>query len=206
MASDRRAPLSRQRIIETARNLISSEGLDALTLRRLADTLSVSAPTLYDHLEDKEDLLRSVAELEFDLLMGRYEEIANEVPANQPLERIRAQFRTYVRRSQEDPELFRVMFLFPPALGDLTPGLLDAELPAATKAFAMAVGSIEEAIRIGELSADQPLTVALSMWAGAHGVASLLLLGLAPDPAAQDALVTEVANRILAGYGATQTS
>ncbi len=203
MSDDRRAPLSRDVIVERARALISEHGLDALTLRRLADDLSVSATALYAHVTDKEDLLRAVAESEFDVLMARYEEIDATPGSNRPLERIREQFRTYVRRCREDPELFRVMFLFPPALGDAPAG---AELPAATKAFTTAVGAIDDAIAAGELRATDSLTVALSMWAGAHGVASLLLLGLAPSPDAQEALVTEVADRILGGYGATHQS
>ena len=44
--------------MEEARSLISSDGLDALTLRRLADRFSVSAPALYFHFRDKEELLR----------------------------------------------------------------------------------------------------------------------------------------------------
>ena len=206
MSDDRRAPLSRDLIVERARALISEHGLDALTLRRLADDLSVSATALYAHVADKEDLLRAVAESEFDVLMARYEEIDATPGSTRPLERIREQFRTYVRRCREDPELFRVMFLFPPALGELTDAPAGAELPAATKAFTTAVGAIDDAIAAGELRATDSLTVALSMWAGAHGVASLLLLGLAPSPDAQEALVTEVADRILGGYGATHQS
>ena len=52
--------------------LIARDGLDALTLRRLADSFSVSAPALYAHFRDKEDLLRAVAEREFEELMVRY--------------------------------------------------------------------------------------------------------------------------------------
>jgi AcrR family transcriptional regulator len=206
VAIERRAPLSRDLMVETARRLISEHGLDALTLRRLADALSVSAPALYAHFEDKNDLLRAIAEREFDVLMSRYEEIDTRLVSARPIERIREQFRTYVRRSQEDPELFRVMFLFPPDLGELTAAPAGAELPAATKAFTMALGTIDDAIAAGELDTDDAFTVALSMWAGAHGVANLLLLGLAPSADAQDGLVTEVANRILRGYGATHQS
>ena len=61
--------------MEEARSLISSDGLDALTLRRLADRFSVSAPALYFHFRDKEELLRAVAERQFDDLMARYGEI-----------------------------------------------------------------------------------------------------------------------------------
>ena len=44
-----RTPLRREAIIDEARSLISRDGLDALTLRHLADQFSVSAPALYAH-------------------------------------------------------------------------------------------------------------------------------------------------------------
>ncbi|MCB1250372.1 MAG: AMP-binding protein [Acidimicrobiales bacterium] len=71
-AARTRTPLRRDAIVEEARVLIARDGLDALTLRRLADSFSVSAPALYAHFRDKEDLLRAVAEREFEELMVRY--------------------------------------------------------------------------------------------------------------------------------------
>ncbi len=182
--------------------LIARDGLDALTLRRLADSFSVSAPALYAHFRDKEDLLRAVAEREFDELMVRYREIDAASDPARPLDRVRAQCRNYVRMSQEDPELFRVMFLFPPDLGDLLDVPEGAQLPAATQAFQMAVGALEDAIAAGHLDPVDPMVMALTVWAGIHGVASILVLGLDLPPEAQDALVTEVTSRILRGYGA----
>lgn len=198
-----RTPLRREAILDEARALISSDGLDALTLRRLGDRFSVSAPALYAHFRDKEDLLRAVAERQFDELMARYREIDAASDPARPLDRVRAQCRNYVRMSQQDPELFRVMFLFPPDLGGILAVPEGIELPAATQAFQMAVGAIEDAIAAGHLEAEDPLTVAMTVWAGVHGVASILLLGLGMTPEAEDAMVTEVTGRILRGYGAT---
>lgn len=198
-----RPPLRRDAIVEEARALITSDGLDALTLRRLGDRLSVSAPALYAHFDDKADLLRAVAEAQFDDLMARYREIDAAADPAQPLERVRAQCRNYVRMSREDPELFRVMFLFPPDFGGLASVPEGSELPAATQAFRMATGALEDAIAAGHLDAEDPLVVALTIWAGVHGVANILLLGLGMTPEGEDALVTEVTDRILRGYGAT---
>ena len=198
-----RAPLQRETIVDEARDLISKDGLDALTLRRLADRFSVSAPALYFHFRDKEELLRAIAERQFDDLMARYGEIDATADPARPLDRVRAQCRNYVRMSQQDPELFKVMFLFPPDLGGMLGVPEGSELPAATSAFQMAVGALEDAIAAGHLDAEDPLVVAMSLWAGVHGIANLLLLGLGMTPDAEDALVAEVTGRILRGYGAT---
>ena len=56
------ARLTRERITATALDVIDSEGLAAVTMRRVADALGVQAPSLYNHVRSKEELLDAVAE------------------------------------------------------------------------------------------------------------------------------------------------
>ncbi len=56
------APLSRERIVATALELIDRDGLEAVTMRRLAEELGVQAPSLYNHMRSKDALLDAVAE------------------------------------------------------------------------------------------------------------------------------------------------
>jgi AcrR family transcriptional regulator len=62
MARPRQALLNRQRIVETATALIDSEGLAALSIRRLATELGVQGPSLYNHFATKDDILDAVAD------------------------------------------------------------------------------------------------------------------------------------------------
>jgi TetR/AcrR family tetracycline transcriptional repressor len=55
-------PLTRDDVIRAAVRLLQDAGLEALTLRRLAGELGVSAPTLYWHVKDKRALLDLVAD------------------------------------------------------------------------------------------------------------------------------------------------
>jgi AcrR family transcriptional regulator len=194
--------LKRAAIVEAARTLVSRDGLERLTLRRLADVFDVSAPALYAHFTDKKDLLRAVAEREFDDLIAAYDRMEAELGNRDPLARIRAQSRIYVTRSQDDPELFRVMFLFPPAFDGFDAAPEVPELPAATRAFNRAVEAVREAIDTGVIEAEDPLLVAMTLWAGAHGLANMLLLGLELPDEFEAMLVDEVTDRILRGYGA----
>lgn len=190
-----RAALHRDAIVAEARNVVATSGLEALSLRRLATRLGVTAPALYAHVTDKEDLLRALATAEFEALVARFA----AVDEADPVARIRAHSRAYVTHARESPELFRVMFLFPPDLGaaDLPEGM---ELPGATQAFAAAFGAVEEAVVGGALATDDPLLVALALWCAMHGVATVLQLGLDLPAEMEDALVDEVTDRLLAGY------
>ena len=57
-----RPALTRAAIVEEARRSIIADGLEALSLRRIASALDVTAPALYAYVTDKGDLLRAVAE------------------------------------------------------------------------------------------------------------------------------------------------
>ncbi|CAM5496277.1 putative Tetracycline repressor protein class A from transposon [Streptomyces afghaniensis 772] len=61
MSTERRAPLDRRRVADTALRLLNEVGLDGLTLRAIARELDVKAPALYWHFKDKQALLDEMA-------------------------------------------------------------------------------------------------------------------------------------------------
>ncbi|MEU9447511.1 TetR/AcrR family transcriptional regulator C-terminal domain-containing protein [Streptomyces sp. NPDC048277] len=61
MSTERRAPLDRGRVADTALRLLNETGLDGLTLRAIARELDVKAPALYWHFKDKQALLDEMA-------------------------------------------------------------------------------------------------------------------------------------------------
>lgn len=60
-----RRPLSRERILEAALRFVDAQGLQALSMRKLAADLGVEAMSLYNHIENKEDILRGITDLLF---------------------------------------------------------------------------------------------------------------------------------------------
>lgn len=58
----RREPLTRERIIDAALRVMDAEGLEAVTMRRIGRELGVEAMSLYNHVEDKDDILNGVTE------------------------------------------------------------------------------------------------------------------------------------------------
>jgi len=56
------AGLSRTRLVNAALGLVQEEGLDALSMRGLADRLNVKAASLYWHVRDRRELLELLAE------------------------------------------------------------------------------------------------------------------------------------------------
>jgi AcrR family transcriptional regulator len=64
MATTRRKPLSRERILTAALELVDEQGIDALSMRKLGQTLGgYEAMSLYNHVANKNDLLDGILDL-----------------------------------------------------------------------------------------------------------------------------------------------
>ena len=63
MATTRRKPLSRERILDAAIELVDEEGIEALSMRKLGQALGYEAMSLYNHVANKDDLLDGILDL-----------------------------------------------------------------------------------------------------------------------------------------------
>jgi AcrR family transcriptional regulator len=60
-----REPLSRQRALSAAIALADADGIDSLTMRKLAQVLDVEAMSLYHHVANKHDILDGMVDMVF---------------------------------------------------------------------------------------------------------------------------------------------
>ena len=60
--AERRAPLTKERVLRAAVDLADRDGIDALSMRKLGQELGVDAMALYRHVRSKDDLLDGLVE------------------------------------------------------------------------------------------------------------------------------------------------
>jgi AcrR family transcriptional regulator len=65
MSTETRAPLSRERVLETAVTFADRHGLESLSMRKLADELSVAAMSLYYYVPNKVELIDGMIDIVF---------------------------------------------------------------------------------------------------------------------------------------------
>ena len=63
--AERRIPLTRQRVLETALRLADQGGLESLSMRKLGQELGVEAMALYHHFANKDEVLDGIVDLVF---------------------------------------------------------------------------------------------------------------------------------------------
>ena len=186
-----RPPLSRESILAETRDLLAREGLAAVSLRRLASGLGVTAPALYAHVASKDELLAAVAAEEFAELITAIE--SSTVGLEDPIDRIVAQSHAYVDHARAHPALFQLMTVFRPGW---MPQPAAPELAMASRTFEVSSVAVHDAIAAGLLRETDPLMVGLTLWAAVHGVATVLLsepnLGEDYELALVDSVITSV--------------
>ncbi|MEM9954298.1 MAG: TetR/AcrR family transcriptional regulator [Chloroflexota bacterium] len=89
--------IDRDSIIRTARQMIEDEGVDKLSLRSLAESLGVKAPSLYRYVKNKTALLRAVNERTArDLAQHLYDASETSLETRERLIAIAHAFRQFV--------------------------------------------------------------------------------------------------------------
>jgi AcrR family transcriptional regulator len=63
--AERRIPLTRQRVLQTALGLADQGGLESLSMRKLGQELGVEAMALYHHFANKDEVLDGIVDLVF---------------------------------------------------------------------------------------------------------------------------------------------
>ncbi|MFB4315175.1 TetR/AcrR family transcriptional regulator [Actinomadura sp. 21ATH] len=97
LAERPRVPLSRRRVLRAAVGLADREGLDALTMRRLAQEVGVEAMSLYHHVANKEAVFDGLVEV----VLGEIMAAVGGVDAPSPEEDWRAALRARILAARE---------------------------------------------------------------------------------------------------------
>jgi len=177
---DRERTALRERILEAARELFVSEGIERVSMRRIAQRIGYTPTTLYHHFHDKEALLRALCEADFLALRQSFERIAR-IP--DPLERLRRLGQTYVQFGLSNPNHYRLLFMTPHSVATGSESERVHKGNPDEDAYAFLKATVEEAIRAGCFRPEYKDADLVSqlVWSGVHGVVALHLI-MSGDP------------------------
>src|SRR3954468_16713427 len=80
LTEEPRIPLSRRRVLRAAAGLADRNGLDSLTMRRLAQEVGAEAMSLYHHVANKEAVFDGVVEVILDEIMAAVDKVEPPSP------------------------------------------------------------------------------------------------------------------------------
>ena len=159
----------RTRILDAARELFASEGVESVTMRRIADRIEYSPTAIYFHFKDKDALLAELCDCDFRNFAHGFIEIA-KIP--DPIERLRAAGRSYVEFGMTYPSHYRLMFMTPKPKHENDTSIKGNPEEDAYAFLKGIVLELQAQGRLREGLTDVDL-VAQTIWSAIHGVVSL---------------------------------
>jgi AcrR family transcriptional regulator len=182
------------KIAAAARALLAREGAEAVTMRRVADAVGITAMAIYRHYADREALLKALADQGFDELARALTAKAMPVSFEARMYRMAD---ICVGHALANPRLFELMFLKRrPGARRFPRDFKAGRSPTATP-FAEAV---KQAMESGELRDDDHWEITFELGALVEGLIMLYLGGrMQGRPAQLRALLRRSLRRYLYG-------
>jgi AcrR family transcriptional regulator len=159
----------RQIILDAAREMFAEEGYTSVSMRKIADKIEYSPTTIYLYFKDKNDLLKQICDETFAKLGRNFESIGKKHSTN--IDGLREGLRTYIEFGLKHPKHYEVTFMLPLTenLGD------DFEGSLGQRAFEYLRKGVADSMESGEIAKGDIDLVSQTLWAGIHGVTSLLI-------------------------------
>lgn len=184
----------RAEILAAAERIFVEHGYEGATIRKIADDVGLSSTALYMHFSEKSEILHEICRRAFSALLE-----ANEAVISQPVDpeaRLRLMLRAYVDFGFENPNAYRLAYMTRPI--ELREGAQSAARELGHELFRSFEKAVEDVEAAGLLRGDAR-TAAQALWAGGHGVVSLMITKPYFDWVDREALVVTLIDGLLAG-------
>lgn len=171
-------------ILAAAQNLLESGSAESVMLRSIAREAGITAPAVYSHFRNREEIMLAIVEEAFEEL----EDALRGGDHLEPVAQLRAVYEAYLQFARECPQRYRLMF---GGVWNAADALADAADPPDLSMLGMGpmqvlVEAIERGAKAGELDSAAPFDDAAAQWGGAARVGRTAPDGSAVPLAAND--------------------
>lgn len=159
-------------LIKAGAEILAKNGINGLTLRKVAQRAGVSHNAPYSHFPDKQSLIAAISTEGFKQLYQKLDTAISTDP-DHPKRQLQEAAWAYVQFAMNNIDTFKLMFS----------GVLEKEkdYPAfveiSQKTFNRVVDVVRACQDVGILSSTPPEIMAVAVWGQIHGIISLFLEG-----------------------------
>jgi|SRR5579871_24816 len=181
----------REEILEAARALFVKDGYEHVSMRKIAEKVEYAPGTIYLYFRDKAEILEKICEETFSKLAQRMQAI-NRDPAS-PIDGLRRGLRTYIQFGIDNPNHYIVTFVQAKQLPQ------DSQPQVGQQCFNGLRAAVRRCVDAGQLNCEDVEEVAQALWAGAHGITTLLTTSCAFPFIEQTRLIDRVVHILIEG-------
>lgn len=180
----------RQSLLSAAAEMINDAGVEAVSMRKLADKVGVSRTALYHHFDGKQALLCAVAEAGFIYQRQQLQAVMQECESLVPRELLQRYIKAYIDFAVQNPAYYGLMFG-----GEIwkSAGANDQLMDVAKRAFKNYVDTIAAWQEQGVVAkTEDALRFAQVSWGTLHGLSRLMIDGIYIEQSPQQEIIDTV--------------
>ncbi len=161
----------RQEILDAARELFAREGVESVSIRRIAERIEYAPGTIYLYFRDKAEILKTICDETFSKLNQKLQAIKDD--RADTLSSLRRGLRAYIEFGLQNPNHYLVTFVLSGRFLQENGHPLKPEEPGMC-CFDNLRGIVRKCIQEGLFRLDDVEEASQVLWAGIHGITTLL--------------------------------
>jgi AcrR family transcriptional regulator len=164
----------RQEILVAAREILVREGYEGLSMRKVAEQIDYSPTAIYLHFKDRDDLVFCVCE---ELMAGLVRELREVTERHSdPLVALKKGLRRYVDFGLAHPQHYQATFGIPHGHDPKKDARYKEPGTMSMQAFSFLPRLVGECVKQKKLAKVDVQRASCALWAGIHGITSLLIV------------------------------
>ncbi|MDP4178202.1 MAG: TetR/AcrR family transcriptional regulator [Bacillota bacterium] len=164
----------KKKIIDAASEILSKDGFEKLSIRKIADKIEYSPGIIYHYFKDKNELLYCVVEENYDALIKALSKIP--VDNEHPEKTIINGMKTYIEFMLKNPESFKAIMMNNIESIESKVNMLEKNISKKRTSMKNLTELIEIGIKKGFFKTDDAELTAQIIWTSTYGLLSRLIL------------------------------
>lgn len=193
----------KKEIITAATSILKTEGLDALSMRKIAKELKCTPGALYHYYENKDAILLAITKEGYQDIISIIHNVDVKLP---PEEQIKNIFREYINYMLEHPTTFKIILGNRIDAIKSSVNVLDKGIARNRESIAALVKMIEVGILNKDFYCINVEATAQIIWTSVYGLISRMIIEEQIDSEQQNVLIESLLSFIIFGLKGGNTN
>lgn len=164
----------KKEILAAAQQLYTERGLEATSIRNIAEKIEYSPATIYLYYKDKNDIVYALHQEGFKFLAAHFQEAIKDI--TDPFLRLKTIGLAYVQFAMQHEDIYKLLFIMKEPLLHVE-NSKDVEWDEGDNAFDLLISVVMQCQEAGYFKGMDVKNLAFIIWSTVHGLCALRVSG-----------------------------
>lgn len=161
-------------ILEAARDIISKEGIECLSIRKITNAIEYSPAIIYHYFKNKNEIVESLVSEGYAKILASIRTV--EINQEEPEKEIKEIFINYIKAALAAPDEYKAFMLNEEASVLKKTALLEKGISKKSPTLKMLCNNIQRGIKLGRYAPCDVELTAQILWTAAFGLIMKLII------------------------------